>query len=291
MPRQAPQIIITDQDAAIAKAIVMVLPFTFHRYCVWHILNKFSEKINVMVYNDEYHMLETEHGKTFDRVRHITYYMESDFISCSCRTFEFNGYPCRHMISYLKKKQVLLLPDKYILRRWTKNAKLGYPDDLTAVISTNDTSGTSLMARHGLLSHKTSLIVDDAVLTDARSTFLMDEFKSLHLRVKEISNGGNIGSTQYKSITRPDSVTIEDPSAVRAKGCGKKIEVRKRKINIQTKQAMSDLWATWANTDVHERDDGTHGDQRDDGTQFGRGDDGTFTSQASSHYDVVNWFL
>ncbi|KAL2498636.1 Protein FAR1-RELATED SEQUENCE 5 [Abeliophyllum distichum] len=35
----------------------MVLPFTFHRYCLWHILNKFSEKINVMVHNDEYHML------------------------------------------------------------------------------------------------------------------------------------------------------------------------------------------------------------------------------------------
>ncbi|KAL2486161.1 Protein FAR1-RELATED SEQUENCE [Abeliophyllum distichum] len=159
------------------------------------------------------------------------------------------------------------------------------------------------MARHGLLSHKASLIVDDAALTDARSTFLMNEFESLHLRVKEISDGGNIGSTQYKSITRPDSVTIEDLSAVRAKGCGKRMKSAKEKsISKQNRQCRicgqhghdkrtCPTRNERANTDVHERNDGTHGDQRDDGTQFGGGDDGTFTSQASSHYDVVNWFL
>ncbi|KAL2453217.1 Protein FAR1-RELATED SEQUENCE 5 [Abeliophyllum distichum] len=431
MPRQPPHIIITDQDAAIAKAISMVLPFTFHRYCIWHILNKFSEKINVMVYNDEYHMLvniiknsespdefesrwaavmeneafannewlgnmfairsrwvpayvnhifsagmsssqrsesnhsffkryvtrknslmdfitrfnmalrhqrheelvanhidiseqprltskfqmenqmvhvytkkifllfqkeidqshfyvctkistsgeskfyvveRREHGKTFDRVRHITYYTETDFISCSCRTFEFNG--------------------------WTKNAKLGYPDDLTAGLSTDDSSSTSLMARHGLLSHKASLIVDEAALTDERSTFLIGEFESLHLRVKEIATTGNIGSSRYKSITYPDSVTVQDPSAVRGKGCGKRLKSGKEKsISKQNRQCRicgqqghdkrtCPQRNEMTNTGVDQRDDVQY-----DGTQFDRGDDGTFTSQASSHYDVGNWFF
>ncbi|KAL2533475.1 Protein FAR1-RELATED SEQUENCE [Abeliophyllum distichum] len=35
----------------------MVMPSTFNRFCLWHILNKFSEKMNVMVYNEQYHML------------------------------------------------------------------------------------------------------------------------------------------------------------------------------------------------------------------------------------------
>ncbi|KAL2453240.1 Protein FAR1-RELATED SEQUENCE 5 [Abeliophyllum distichum] len=246
-----------------------------------------------------------EHGKTFDRVRHITYYTETDFISCSCRTFEFNGYPCRHMISYLRKKQVLLLPDKYILRRWTKNAKLGYPDDLTEGFSTDDSSSTSLMARHGLLSHKASLIVDEAELTDERSTFLIGEFESLHLRVKEIATTGNIGLSRYKSITRPDSVTIQDPSAVRAKGCGKRLKSGKEKsISKQNRQCRicgqhghdkrtCPQRNEMTNTDVDQRDNAQY-----DGTQFDRGDDGTFTShdgtftsQASSHYDGGNWFF
>ncbi|KAL2496802.1 Uncharacterized protein Fot_40559 [Forsythia ovata] len=41
-----------------------------------------------------------------------------------------------------------------------------------------------------------------------------------------------------------------------------------------------------SNTDVDQRDDA-----HDDGTQFDGADDGTFTSHASSHYDVGNWFF
>ncbi|KAL2511988.1 Protein FAR1-RELATED SEQUENCE [Abeliophyllum distichum] len=314
MPRQAPQIIITDQDATIAKAISMVLPFTFHRYCIWHILNKFSEKINVMVYNDEYHMLvniikNSESPDEFEprwtavmenealannewlcnmfaiRSRWVPAYVNHIFsagMSNSQRSESNHPFFKRHMISYLRKKQVLLLPDNYILRRWTKNANLGYADDLTAVLSTDDSSSTSLMGRHGLLSHKASLIVDDASLTDERSTFLMGEFESLHIRVKEITDGGNIGSTRYKSITRPDSVTIQNPNAVKAKGCGKRLKSAKEKsISKQNRQCGF----CGSNTDVDQRDDA-----QDDGTQFVERDDGTFTSQASSHYDV-NWFF
>ncbi|KAL2475557.1 Protein FAR1-RELATED SEQUENCE 5 [Abeliophyllum distichum] len=191
----------------------MVLPFTFHRYCIWHILNKFSEKINVMVYNDEYHMLvniikNSESPDEFEsrwtavmeneafannewlcnmfaiRSRWVPAYVNHIFsagISSSQRSESNHSFFKRHMISYLRKKQVLLLLDNYILRRWTKNAKLGYADDLTAVLSTDDSSSTSLMGRHGLLSHKASLIVDDASLTDERSTFLMGEFESLRI--------------------------------------------------------------------------------------------------------------
>ncbi|KAL2527304.1 Protein FAR1-RELATED SEQUENCE [Abeliophyllum distichum] len=85
------------------------------------------------------------------------------------------------------------------------------------------------MARHGLLAHKASLIAGDVALTDARSTFFMDELELLHLRVKEIDDGGNIGSTRNKSTTREDSHTIHDLSAVRAKGCRKSLKSSKEK--------------------------------------------------------------
>ncbi|XP_008232222.1 PREDICTED: protein FAR-RED IMPAIRED RESPONSE 1-like [Prunus mume] len=44
MPGEPPKMIITDQNAAMSKAIVVTLPTTFHKYCIWHILNKFTEK-------------------------------------------------------------------------------------------------------------------------------------------------------------------------------------------------------------------------------------------------------
>ncbi|KAL2517295.1 Protein FAR1-RELATED SEQUENCE 5 [Abeliophyllum distichum] len=145
-----------------------------------------------------YETVRIEHGKTFDRHRQLTYYPVTDMICCSCRTFDFDGYPCRHMISYWRKKQVLLVPDKYILRRWTKNAKA-------------------------------SLIVDDAALTDARSTYLMGEFEALHLRAKDIDDGGTISWRQNKNVNRDDSVVILDPNPVRAKGCGKRLKSSKEK--------------------------------------------------------------
>ncbi|XP_004309400.1 PREDICTED: protein FAR1-RELATED SEQUENCE 5-like, partial [Fragaria vesca subsp. vesca] len=50
----APKMIITDQDPAMSKAISEALPHTFHRYCSWHILNKFSEKLDAIKYLDHY---------------------------------------------------------------------------------------------------------------------------------------------------------------------------------------------------------------------------------------------
>ncbi|KAL2542284.1 Protein FAR-RED IMPAIRED RESPONSE 1 [Abeliophyllum distichum] len=377
MPRQAPQIIIIDQDAAIAKVISMVLPFTFHRYCIWHILNKFSEKINVIVYNDEYHMLvniikNSESPDEFES--HWTTVMENEAFAnnewlCNMFAIRSRWVPVyvNHIFSagmsssqrsesnhsffkrYVTRKNSLMdfitrfnmalrhrrheelvanhidiseqprLTSKFQMENqmvhvYTKKifllfqkeidqshfyicTKISTFDDFTAVLSTDDSSSTSLMGRHGLLSHKASLIVDDTALTDERSTFLMGEFESLHIRVKEITDGVNIGSTRYKNITRPDSVTIQDPSAVRAKGCGKRLKSAKEKsISKQNRQCgfcgqhghdkrTCPKRNERSNMDVDQRDDA-----QDDGTQFVGGDDGTFTSQASSHYDV-NWFF
>ncbi|KAL2460235.1 Protein FAR1-RELATED SEQUENCE 12 [Abeliophyllum distichum] len=143
----------------------------------YYICSKKSGSVNAKVYMVE----RNEHGKTFDRHQLLTYYVGNDFIFCSCRTFDFEGYPCRHMVSYFKKIQVLLLPEKYILRRWTKNAKVGVCGDTSTGIFDGGSSSTSLMSWHGMLAHKSSLLVDDVALTDACTTFLIGEFESLHV--------------------------------------------------------------------------------------------------------------
>ena len=44
-------------------------------------------------------------------------------ISCSCCKFEFTGILCRHVIRVYLSMGMVMLPEDYILRRWTKNAK------------------------------------------------------------------------------------------------------------------------------------------------------------------------
>ncbi|KAK8567768.1 hypothetical protein V6N12_006341 [Hibiscus sabdariffa] len=44
-------------------------------------------------------------------------------ISCLCRGFEFNGFPCRHILIILQLSGVQSIPSQHILKRWTKDAK------------------------------------------------------------------------------------------------------------------------------------------------------------------------
>lgn len=45
------------------------------------------------------------------------------YIYCSCRSFEYKGYLCRHAIIVLQMSGVFSIPSKYILQRWTNAAK------------------------------------------------------------------------------------------------------------------------------------------------------------------------
>ncbi|XP_031278603.1 protein FAR-RED IMPAIRED RESPONSE 1-like isoform X2 [Pistacia vera] len=44
-------------------------------------------------------------------------------VSCLCRSFEFNGFLCRHVMIVLQMFGVHSIPSQYILTRWTKDAK------------------------------------------------------------------------------------------------------------------------------------------------------------------------
>ncbi|KAL5848973.1 hypothetical protein ACOSQ4_006986 [Xanthoceras sorbifolium] len=45
------------------------------------------------------------------------------FASCSCKKFESEEIPYKHILSYFNLMLVAFLPSRYILKRWTKAAK------------------------------------------------------------------------------------------------------------------------------------------------------------------------
>ncbi|CAH9099228.1 unnamed protein product [Cuscuta epithymum] len=49
MPGPPPNVIITDQDPALSKAIARALPNAYHRYCMWHIIRKIPEKVGSII--------------------------------------------------------------------------------------------------------------------------------------------------------------------------------------------------------------------------------------------------
>lgn len=57
------------------------------------------------------------------KVYFVAFRVAEQLASCSCKMFEFEGILCRHVLAVFKATNVFTLPQGYILKRWTRNAK------------------------------------------------------------------------------------------------------------------------------------------------------------------------
>ncbi|KAL2512596.1 Protein FAR1-RELATED SEQUENCE [Abeliophyllum distichum] len=128
----------------------------------------------------------------------------------------------------------MLLPEKYILRRWTKNAKQARVFDPTTGSYVHTDPSHSLMSRYSMLSYAASDLVDEGSLTNARITFLLTEFQNLRIQVKDIDTGGDISMSRNRNKSVEETQVICDPNPVRAKGCRKCLKSGKGKALSQS---------------------------------------------------------
>nr|GEY97374.1 protein FAR1-related sequence 5-like [Tanacetum cinerariifolium] len=90
-----PRLVITDQDSAMRNAIASVFNESTHKLCMWHITNKLSLKVST---------------DKLDRL-----------VLCSCMNFARFGFLCMHIFGVLKGNGLEVIPDKYILKQWTRD--------------------------------------------------------------------------------------------------------------------------------------------------------------------------
>lgn len=84
--------------------------------------------------------------------------------TCSCQMFEFSGLLCRHILTVFRVTNVLTLPSRYVLKRWTRNAKSGVILEERANDLLNS-SRESLTVRYNNLRHEALKYVDEGVKT------------------------------------------------------------------------------------------------------------------------------
>ncbi|OAY73941.1 Protein FAR1-RELATED SEQUENCE 5, partial [Ananas comosus] len=53
----------------------------------------------------------------------VTVVRSDNIVSCTCKSFEFYGLLCAHALKVMHHIEVYSIPSRYILKRWTKNAK------------------------------------------------------------------------------------------------------------------------------------------------------------------------
>ncbi|KAL0010130.1 hypothetical protein SO802_005238 [Lithocarpus litseifolius] len=68
-----------------------------------------------------------EDGAFGENSQHATFLVyfnkDTNEVNCNCRFFEFRGILCRHQIMVLFHMKIDQVPNKYILKRWSKNIK------------------------------------------------------------------------------------------------------------------------------------------------------------------------
>ncbi|XP_050212818.2 protein FAR-RED IMPAIRED RESPONSE 1-like [Mercurialis annua] len=73
------------------------------------------EKLNILerpIANNRYH-------KEF--MYTVEFRENGEYLNCNCKKFEFRGIPCCHIFKVMATKDISLINDRYILRRWRKD--------------------------------------------------------------------------------------------------------------------------------------------------------------------------
>ncbi|XP_061359485.1 protein FAR1-RELATED SEQUENCE 5-like [Gastrolobium bilobum] len=81
----------------------------------------------------------------------VEYHLTETFTAnCSCAKFETIGILCKHILYIMKKKQIKIIPEKYILSRWTMNASYTVKNLIAdhAETTNNEVSALALWSVH-----------------------------------------------------------------------------------------------------------------------------------------------
>lgn len=110
--------------------------------------------------------------------------------SCSCQMFEYSGIICRHILAVFRAKNVLTLPSQYVLKRWTRNAKIGSVVEEHASELPNN-SQDSLTVRYNNLRQEAIKYVEEGAKSIHIYNVALDALKEAAKKVAVVKNQGS----------------------------------------------------------------------------------------------------
>ncbi|CAL2238640.1 unnamed protein product [Prunus armeniaca] len=132
---------------------------------------------------------------------------DADKAYCSCKGFEFWGFPCRHILAFLRMKQVEHLPDNYILKRWLQSAKSSVIYDKNHK-EVNDCVDGLLLVKRSKVCKVASELIDSALLCDEGFELQEKSSEEVHgklttlvsSRVHVEEPNGDVGTRRAKRV-------------------------------------------------------------------------------------------
>ncbi|KAG2710515.1 hypothetical protein I3760_04G031000 [Carya illinoinensis] len=115
MPRLMGDVILLKQARDTYTPEIFELFQLEYETCLNILVNQCTENGSLFVYKLSIYGQLREYTVTFNSA--------DENVSCNCMKFEFMGVLCSHALKVLDYRNIKLLPTKYILKRWTKDAR------------------------------------------------------------------------------------------------------------------------------------------------------------------------
>nr|GEW16383.1 protein FAR1-related sequence 5 [Tanacetum cinerariifolium] len=220
---KAPSIVVTDQDGAMRNAIEAEFGGSKHRLCMWHITQKLPAKKEIFV--GLWHC-EID-SKSLVEGSEVLQNIEDGSVVCLCLLFVRVGILCKHIFCVFKNANVEIIPQQYILRRWTKNLILA------ALRNKRNRYGKKNVVVENYANEKT-LIVDHCVhllsKDEPRLGTFVKKLKSLKKEVEaDCPNPPSKNKTnnleQLVGVLKPHAVDVNNPTVGSTKG-RKKLRIK-----------------------------------------------------------------
>ncbi|XP_008228817.1 PREDICTED: protein FAR-RED IMPAIRED RESPONSE 1-like [Prunus mume] len=170
------------------------------------------------------------------RMKELVHDKDADKAYCSCKGFEFWGIPCRHILAFLRMKQVEHFPDKYILKRWLQSAKISVIYDKNHKEVNNCVDGLLLVKRSKVYKVASDLI-DSTLLCDEGFELLEKSFEDIRGKLTSlVSSRAHVEEPNGFVGTSYPQLRIKDPHRVKVKGRTKRVKVEKEKAAQRRKR-------------------------------------------------------
>ncbi|XP_060672779.1 protein FAR1-RELATED SEQUENCE 5-like [Ziziphus jujuba] len=238
MPTNNPKMIITDQDPAMTKAIVQSLPNTFHRYCSWHILEKFSTHLNAITYRDFYKdfqqcIWESECPEEFER-KWVT----------TIEKASLDNNDWLKSIFELRSRWVPAYVNHIFLAGMSSSQRVESSHAFfKKYVSKRNLLMDFILRFNRALAHQRheELGVDHVDINEKLASVIVnDGLQSLLSKIESIVSNTKSGGISEKGSTAHDYEALKDPSAVRAKGCGQRLKRGKEKATNAAKSSQNE---------------------------------------------------
>ncbi|KAI8573009.1 hypothetical protein RHMOL_Rhmol01G0245700 [Rhododendron molle] len=155
----------------------------------------------------------------------VNFNCQTNEANCNCRLFEFRGMVCRHQLMIFGDKGVQTLPDKYILRRWSKNVQRVH----SRIRIKYDNSSRSIEARRYdnfcNLACEVGALVENSQEKYDKAMGVLRDLKEEFIESSVVCGSNMVFGTPNDSFSLGDGVVpskesgnILDPEPLRRKG-------------------------------------------------------------------------